>query len=65
MKDDSVYYVSEHRGSYGNKEEIKDINKKNPDVTFFSISITRFEAIKAAEMLKKEKLMLIFLMYYG
>tara|TARA_B100001123_G_C15328642_1_gene1030446 strand:+ start:2824 stop:3729 length:906 start_codon:yes stop_codon:yes gene_type:complete len=56
MKDDSVYYISEHRGSYGNKEEIKDIYNKNPDVTFFSISITRFEAIKAAELLKKEKI---------
>lgn len=56
MKDDSVYYVSEHRGSYGNKEEIKDINKKNPDVTFFSISITRFEAIKAVKILNKEKI---------
>ena len=54
LKDDSVYYVSEHRGSYPNKKEIPNIYFKNPQLTIFAISITRFEAKKACEKLIKE-----------
>lgn len=53
MKNDEVVYVSEHRGSYDNKIELKDIYQKKCDLVIFAISITRFEAIKAAEELKK------------
>ena len=54
LKDDSVYYVSEHRGSYTNKNEIKNVYFKNPDFVIFAISITRFAAKKAIEDLFKE-----------
>ena len=54
MKNDDVVYVSEHRGSYDNKIELKDIYQKKCDLVIFAISITRFEAIKAVKELKKE-----------
>ena len=53
MKNDDVVYISEHRGSYDNKLEMKDILPINCDIIIFAISITRFEAKKAAEELKK------------
>ena len=54
MKNDDVLYISEHRGSYDNNEEIKDYLPKNCDLLLFSISITRFEAIKAKKILEKK-----------
>jgi len=56
MKEDDVYYVSEHRGSFNNKIELPDIIKTKPILTLFAISITRFEAIKAVEILKKKNI---------
>ena len=53
MTSQDVYYVSEHRGSYGNAEDLQDIVVSDPDICIFPISITRFEAIKAAEDLTK------------
>ncbi len=54
MKNDDVMFVSEHRGSYDNKEELKDYVSKNLDIILFPISITRFEAQKAKIILEKE-----------
>ena len=54
MKNDDVLYVSEHRGSYENNKEIKDYLPKNCDFILFSISITRFEAIKVRNILEKK-----------
>tara|TARA_B100000989_G_scaffold299059_1_gene292679 strand:- start:11153 stop:12061 length:909 start_codon:yes stop_codon:yes gene_type:complete len=56
MKDDEVYYVSEHRGSFNNKIELKDDIKGKKDFVIIAISITRFEAIKAKEILEKKGL---------
>ena len=56
LKDDNVYYVSEHRGSYPNKKELPNIFVKNPDLVIFAISITRFEAKEAIKVLKKENI---------
>ena len=56
MKDDSVYYVSEHRGSYDNRLEIKNIFQKKPDLVIFAISITRFNSLKATLSLLKENI---------
>lgn len=56
MKDDQVYYVSEHRGSYDNKYDLKDHIPKKPDIILFSISITRFEAKKVREILLKKNI---------
>lgn len=54
MKEDEVYYVSEHRGAYNNTEELPDIIKEASQITLFPISITRFAAIEAAKELAKE-----------
>ena len=55
MKDDEVYYVSEHRKSYDNKKELKDVlDHENLDIIIFAISVTRFESFKAKEKLNKE-----------
>jgi len=44
MNDDEPYYVSEHRKSYDNTQELGDYcDYENPDFTLFPISITRFE----------------------
>lgn len=52
MMDDDVYYVSEHRGSFNNKEEFSnDLNGKK-DLVLIAISITRFEAMKAKKILE-------------
>lgn len=56
LKKDDVYYVSEHRGSYNNKLNLPNIYHKKPDLVIFAISITRFEAKKAQQMLLKEKI---------
>tara|TARA_R110000824_G_scaffold119818_1_gene274201 strand:+ start:14391 stop:15311 length:921 start_codon:yes stop_codon:yes gene_type:complete len=54
MKDDDVYYISEHRKSYDNTEELENIMYKNADITLFPISITRFAAQAAAKNLEKK-----------
>ena len=56
LKDDNVYYVSEHRGSYPNKKELPNIFFEKPDLVIFAISITRFEAKKAIMILKEENI---------
>ena len=54
LNNDDVYYVSEHRGSYNNKNELPDIIFEKPDLVIFAISITRFEAAKAQKILKEK-----------
>ena len=56
MKNDEVLYVSEHRGSYLNKDELKDFISENLDIILFPISITRFETQKAKIELEKKGL---------
>jgi len=51
MSQDDVFYVSEHRGSYGNTEELPDIIHDDPDIVLFPISITRFAAQEASKIL--------------
>ena len=41
LKDDDVYYISEHRKTYSNTEIIKNRYFKKPDVTLMLNSITR------------------------
>ena len=52
MSENNVYYISEHRGSYGNSRELNDIIYDRPDLVLFPISITRFEAQNVAVKLK-------------
>ena len=61
MKSDDVYYVSEHRGAYGNSDELEDIELNEADLCLFPISITRFPAMKAAENLGKKGLQLTYI----
>jgi len=56
MKNDEMIYVSEHRGSYDNTKELNDIIYDKSDLVIFSISITRFEALKAQQILKNENI---------
>ena len=54
MREDEVYYISEHRGSYDNKIELKDSLSENCDFIIFAISITRFAAYEAKKELEKK-----------
>ena len=52
MDNDDVFYISEHRKSYDNTDELENIIHEDADITLFPISITRFAAQEAArEML--------------
>ncbi|MDA7494519.1 hypothetical protein N8467_00475 [bacterium] len=53
MKDDDVYYISEHRKSYDNTKELKNTIHKKAEITLFPISITRFATEEAANELSK------------
>ena len=53
MKGSDVFYVSEHRGSYENKEELHDIEHQSPHFVLFPISITRFAAVEASKIMKR------------
>ena len=54
MSDDNVYYISEHRKSYDNQDELANVIHYDADITLFPISITRFAAEEARKMLEKE-----------
>lgn len=54
MAHDDPMIVSEHRASFTNTKELADIVCTEADITLYPISATRFEAIKAAEMLAQE-----------
>jgi pyruvate/2-oxoglutarate/acetoin dehydrogenase E1 component len=54
LKDDDVYYVSEHRGSFNNTKEFKNDIEGVKDIFLIAISITRFAAIEAKKKLEKE-----------
>ena len=54
MKEDEVYYISEHRKSYDNNLELENIIYDQADITLFPISITRFAAQEASIALRSE-----------
>lgn len=59
MHDSDPYYISEHRKSYDNTEELHDIIYEDEvDFTIFPISITRFEMNKLIELATHEKIKL-------
>ena len=59
MEDDDPYYISEHRKSYDNSEELENvINPSIVDFTIFPISITRLEMKKLLELAKEENITL-------
>ena len=54
LRENDVYYVSEHRGSYNNTKNLPNIYFEKPDFVIFAISITRFEALKAQKFLSNK-----------
>ena len=54
MLDDDPYYVSEHRKSYDNTEELENIIYPVADFTIFPISITRLEIKKLVQLVEQE-----------
>lgn len=58
MTGDDVVYLSEHRGAWGNSEELLPRSSmliKQPDIALFPISITRFSSLEASSELWDEK----------
>ena len=58
MNDDEPYYISEHRKSYDNTEELENIIFPKADFTIFPISITRLEMKKLVQLAKEENIKL-------
>ncbi len=56
MNGDDTIYVSEHRKSYDNKEDLKNIENDNPDLVIFPFSITRFEMIPLLKLMGNLKI---------
>jgi len=57
MADDDPYYISEHRKSYDNTEELPDIIQDSKvDFTLFPISITRLEMDKVLKLAEQENI---------
>jgi acetoin:2,6-dichlorophenolindophenol oxidoreductase subunit beta len=54
MSDDDPYYVSEHRKSYDNAEELENVIYPVADFTIFPISITRLEMKKLVQLAEQE-----------
>jgi pyruvate/2-oxoglutarate/acetoin dehydrogenase E1 component len=53
-KSQDVFYISEHRKSYSNTKEFKNEIKGIKDLILMPISVTRFEAEKAKNVLEKK-----------
>ncbi|GFO68520.1 hypothetical protein GMLC_20990 [Geomonas limicola] len=51
---DDPMLVSEHRASFQNCNELPDLLIPDADITLYPVSATRFEAVKAAELLAAE-----------
>jgi acetoin:2,6-dichlorophenolindophenol oxidoreductase subunit beta len=58
MNEDEPYYISEHRKSYDNDEELENIILPTADFTIFPISITRLEMKKLVDLAKQENISL-------
>ena len=56
MEGDCPMYVSEHRKSFNQTEEIKNIIVPYADVTIYGIGFSRFNILEAIELLKRENI---------
>ena len=54
MEHDDPMIVSEHRASFLNVDELNDIIYSDAHMTLYPISATRFEAVRAAELLARD-----------
>lgn len=56
MENDEPMFVSEHRRSFDQKEEMKNIILPQADITIYGISATRFNIMEAVKLLAKERI---------
>ncbi|MEM0465193.1 MAG: transketolase C-terminal domain-containing protein [Candidatus Pacearchaeota archaeon] len=56
MKNDDPMYVSEHRRSFNQTEEMNNIIEPDADITLYGIGASRFNILEAAEKLKMNKI---------
>lgn len=56
MKNNDTVYVSEHRKSYDNDEELPSIEYDDPDIVIFPFSITRLEMKKLHDILSEQNI---------
>lgn len=54
IEGDDPFYVSEHRISFNQTEEMKNIILDNADITIYGVSSARFKILESVEILKKE-----------
>ena len=54
MENDEPMLVSEHRGSFGQEEEMENIIIPDADITVYGISMARFSVLEAVKLLEKE-----------
>jgi len=54
IENDEPMLVSEHRRSFNQKEEMKNIIISDADITIYGISTARFNIIEAVQLLKKQ-----------
>jgi len=53
MNNDDPMFVSEHRQSFQQEDEMRDTVEADADITIYAISLARYHAVKAVEILKK------------
>jgi pyruvate dehydrogenase E1 component beta subunit len=51
---DEPFYVSEHRDSFNQVDDMSDILVSKPDITIFAISAARYSVLEAVELVKDE-----------
>ena len=56
MNNDSPMFVSEHRHSFNQKEEIENKILPDADITIYGIGLARFKILEAIELLKRENI---------
>ena len=55
IKDNDVYYISEHRKSYNFSKNLENYLPKNPDIILMPISVTRFEVNDVINFFRENK----------
>lgn len=56
MENDSPMFVSEHRHSFNQTEEIEDIILPQAEITLYGIGFARFNILKAVSLLKQDRI---------
>lgn len=64
LKDDDIYYISEHRKTFENSTEMKSVISKNPLITVILNSITRHSTKMIEEEFLKKKIKISIIHLY-